>query len=447
MTDASNRASDLDQYPVGLVDCDAVGRITYMNAQMRDWVPAASGESLLGKPFYGLLSPAGRIYFETHLRPMLMIEGVISEISLDLLAPAGQRKCIYLSGRTKLDADGQIVSLHLVCFSGDDRRRYEEELLLRRRKAEAYEAMVAASPDAIINVDTQQRIQSWNDAAERLLGYCVEEALGQQLYPFIIADDRRVENEEQMQAVANGEAVTVDTARLHKDGSSVPVEASIAGINDEKGTHIGAISILRDITERQRNEATIQTLNREVVHRSKNLLAVVNGIASMTLRSTPQDAFAEVFQNRLASLGKSLNLLVERSWGNIALDVLIARQLDHLGEKALSQVRVDGPKVEIEPYKAEAIGMAIFELSTNAIKYGALSNPDGRIEISWQQDIDDQSIVMQWCEQTDAGCTPPTREGFGSKLTGVLLERAVMGQVMADYTPEGLHWQCKFIPD
>ena len=432
-----------DLYPVGLVDCDAAGRITYLNARMRDWLEAGDGAALLGRPFYALLTPAGRIYFETHLRPMLMLEGGIEEISLELISATGRRTRIYLSGRVAAD-DANAV--HLVCFGGADRQRYEQELLLRRRKAEAYEAMVAASPDAILNIDTEQHILAWNAAAERLLGHSAEQALGRTLHPLIVPDDRQAEHADQLAAIADGHAVTVETARRHRDGSAVPVEVSMARITDERGVQSGAVIILRDITERQRQERIIQTLNSEVLHRSKNLLAVVGSIATMTARSTGQGDFARVFQERLTSLGNNLTLLVDRNWGAVALDALIESQLAHLGARALSRVRVEGPEVPLDPGKAEGLGMALFELSTNALKYGALSGDAGRIAITWAAQDADGAIALNWREAMDGPCTPPTRKGFGSDLTGRLLESRLGGRVTADFTPTGLHWTCIFTP-
>lgn len=440
-------APDPDLLPAGIVRCDAMGRMTYLNARMRAWLGVETDDDFLDRPFYSLLSPAGRIYFETHLRPMLMIEGECSEISLELVARSGARHRIYLSGRVEKDGGGQAGALHFACFEGTDRHRYEQELLLRRRKAEAYEAMVAASPDAIINIDPQLRILTWNGAAERLLGYSAGDVLGRPLHPLIVFDEHRAEMEGQIATVAGGQRVTVETVRRHRDGSAVPVEASLARITDERGVFAGVVSILRDITERQRNERTIRILNREVMHRSKNLLAVVGSMATMTAHHTASDAFVSVFRERLVSLSNNLTLLVERDWKTIDLQELISRQLMHLGPAALSRVEIDGPPLNIEPDKAEALGMAFFELSTNALKYGALASPEGDIAISWTPDGGDGNrYSLHWRERTTLPVAPPTRQGFGSRLTGRMLEMAIDGTVTAEYAPGGLSWRCDFVP-
>lgn len=432
----------LDLLPAGIAQCDAMGRITYLNARMLDWLSVDTAADYLGRPFYSLLSPAGRIYFETHLRPMLMVEGQCSEISLELVAEDGARHRIYLNGRVDRNgADGAQV-IHFVCFEGTDRHRYEQELLLRRRKAETYEAMVDASPNAIINVDPDHRILTWNAAAQRLLGYSADEAMGKTLHPLIVPDAQRAEMQGQIDAVARGTPVTVETVRRHKDGSTVPVEASIARIKDERGGFAGAVSILRDITERRHNERIIKTLHREIMHRTKNLLTVVSSMAMMTQQHTRPEDFVSVFRERLLSLSNNLTLLVERNWDRIDLHELIRLQLAHLGPAALSRIEIGGEGVSLAADKAEALGMAIFELSTNALKYGALSTPGGSIHIHLEHRPD--GYTLHWREATDTPITPPTRKGFGSQLTGRMLEMSVKGSVTVEYAPGGLRWRCDF---
>ncbi len=438
---------DPDRVPAGMVTCDPAGRVTYLNGRMLAWLEAEDAADYLGRPFYAMLAPAGRIYFETHLRPMLMIEGRVSEISLELAAASGARHRIYLSADVETDGDGAVRAIHAVCFEGTERHAYERELLLRRRKAEAYEAIVAASSDAIVNVDARLTILSWNAAAERLLGHTRREAIGKTLPTLIVPEDRRGELDALLRRVAAGEAVTVETVRRRKDGTEIPVEAGISRIRNERGEFIGSVGILRDITERKRSERIIETLNREVLHRSKNLLSVVGGMASMTFRHTGPDRFINVFSERLTSLANNLTLLVERNWGEVALDRLITQQLAHLGPEAMARVVLDGPAVSIAPDKAEALGMAMFELSTNAVKYGALSVPTGRILIHWRRMEDGSgNLSLTWRESGLSEVTPPSREGFGSLLTGRMLEISLSGKVEATYAPGGLSWHCAFSP-
>ena len=445
MTDAMGSGPNSDQLPVGIVTCDATGRMTYLNKRMLDWLGAESAAPFLDRPFYTVLSPAGKIYFETHLRPMLVIEGHCSEISLELRNQANVGHRIYLSGSVERDATGDIKAIHLICFEGTDRHSYEQELLLRRRKAESYGAIVAASPDAIVNVDAHNTVLSWNAAAERLFGYQEDEALDRTLAALIELDDQTDDTHNIAYASDADQIATAEINRRTKTGDIVPIEASIAKITDERGNFAGSVQILRDITERKRTEKTIQTLNLEVLHRSKNLLAVVKSLATMTVRHTDPADFLDVFQQRLSSVANNLELLVQRNWTTVDLGALITQQLAHLGPETQDRITINGPVEQLSPNHAEALGMAFFELSTNALKYGALATPDGTVDVTWDK-TDEDVLTLRWTETGAENVSAPTRSGFGSMLTGTLLRAAVSGSVDAQFQSDGLIWTCVFTP-
>lgn len=417
--------------------------MTYLNATIVQWLGADSPASYLGHPFYTLLTGAGKIYFETHLRPMLIIEGRCQEISLEVVGASNSRLRIYLSGSVTKNAAGEIDAIHLVCFEGTDRHHYEQELLRRRRQAESYEAIVAASPDAIINVDADRKVLAWNAAAERLLGYTQEEVLGRQLTDLIELREQVEDIRDTFALADNDQSVTAETVRRTKAGDTIPVESSIGRIKDERGNFAGTVEILRDITDRKRNEQTIKTLNREVLHRSKNLLAVVQGIANMTARHTAHEEFTQVFSQRLGSIARNLELLVDRNWTTIGLGSLVRQQLAHLGADTMDRVTLCGPEIQVNAAHAEALGMAIFELSTNAVKHGALGTPDGSVEVSWTKSAC-KTVSLTWRETGVSVDETPKRTGFGSMITGDLLEAALGGEVSAKFLPEGLVWSCTF---
>jgi PAS domain S-box-containing protein len=209
-----------------------------------------------------------------------------------------------------------------------------------------------------------------------------------------------------------------------------------------EGEFLGMIGVNIDITEREEAEAARreaeshrELLIAELNHRVKNTLSVVQAIAHQTFKGTSEDAQA-AFRGRLSSLARSHNLLTEFNWGHVSLQELAAGSLQDENE---SRVSLGGPAVPLNPRQAVAIGLALHELFTNALKYGALTQPEGKVTLEWKWTDESQSrLEIQWREQGGPPVSPPTRSGFGS----VLLERSLKGDLNADvsldFQPSGL---------
>lgn len=433
--------NDPDLIPAGIVRCAPDARIEAVNATMLRWAGRESVSELTGRPFYSLLSPAGRIYFETHIRPMLQVEGHVQEIALELQTPGGERRRIYLNGQAERDEGGAITALHLACFSGGHRQSYERELLRQRRDAEGYVALVKSSADAIINTDVDHRIVGWNAAAQALFGYAEAEVAGRD-WREVLLDGADARGSDENAVRSDGDAVRAEAEARHANGSRVAVEYHSSPIMDGSGDRLGMVTVVRDIRERRAAEETIRALNQEVVHRSKNQFAVIQAIARSTARhSSPYD-FVEIFSNRLNALARNMSLLEMQASSALELRALADAQLDHLDEGLRARVSVDGPSVSLDEHTALYLGLALFELSTNALKYGALSQnarESGGVAVSWT--MDGGELALDWVETGVRGVSAPSRAGFGSRLTGVLLERSTSGAVSADYRPGGLVWR------
>ncbi len=178
-----------------------------------------------------------------------------------------------------------------------------------------------------------------------------------------------------------------------------------------------------DVTERKRQEEHISVLMREVNHRSKNMLAVVQAIARQTLATSPSE-FVERFGDRVRALAASQDLLIESAWRGVELHELVISQLSHLKDLVDSRIELKGQPLQISASAAQVIGMAVHELATNAVKYGALSNDTGRIEISWSLEPGDaagESFEMSWRESGGfCSCylTPQARLRLNCALQG-----------------------------
>ncbi|MFM6931743.1 MAG: PAS domain S-box protein [Novosphingobium sp.] len=190
-----------------------------------------------------------------------------------------------------------------------------------------------------------------------------------------------------------------------------------------------------DITDRRTAERQIDLLLREVNHRSKNMLAIVQAMARRTLGA--DSPFVPKLEARIAAMSANQDLLVDRDWRPVPIVALLDSQLAMLGD-ARAQVHYDGPPLDLLPAAGEAIAMAVHEMATNAEKYGALSVSTGRIDIEWA--LTDGQFTMRWTESGGPPVTLPEREGFGSKILTSVPKGKVRGEVEVRYPPEGFVW-------
>jgi PAS domain S-box-containing protein len=217
---------------------------------------------------------------------------------------------------------------------------------------------------------------------------------------------------------------------------------------DEFGDVTGIISGAVDITRYKEQEARIRLLMRELTHRSKNLLTVIQAIMRQTAtNSTSVEDFETRFSARLQSLAGSHDLLVQEDWRGASMRDLVRSQLGHYGDRTDSQIELSGEPLKIKPDAAQHIGMALHELATNATKYGALSSPAGKVHISWRVSAapDGTPICrLAWEETGGPPAERPSRRGFGRVVIERTVARAVNGEVHIDYAPTGLRWTLDF---
>lgn len=192
-----------------------------------------------------------------------------------------------------------------------------------------------------------------------------------------------------------------------------------------------------DVTELLEKEEHIRVLLMEVNHRSKNMLSVVQALARRSGGGDPE--FLRRFESRLSSLSTNQDLLVRRGWGSIPMYELADAQLAILDPDVRAQVTLDGPAIELSPRAAEIIGMAVHELATNAIKYGALSLPGGTVELCWTET--DGRFAVNWIERGGPPVTEPAAAGFGTTLIRHIPARSLKAEVTLDYLPHGIAWR------
>jgi two-component sensor histidine kinase/PAS domain-containing protein len=203
------------------------------------------------------------------------------------------------------------------------------------------------------------------------------------------------------------------------------------------------INVATDITERKAAEAHQRFLLQELSHRSKNLLSIVQAVADQTLRNcTDLKEFQNRFDGRLRGLAASNTLLARGDWRGSSLIALIELQLASFFDLPSPQIEIHGPNVDLTAEAAQAIGLALHELATNAVKHGALSVPQGRLSISWEVDQAHGAggLKLDWRERGGPSVTVPKRTGFGHVVIKRMIEQSVQGTVELNFAPEGLQW-------
>lgn len=195
-----------------------------------------------------------------------------------------------------------------------------------------------------------------------------------------------------------------------------------------------------EVKRAKENEAHLRLLLRELTHRSKNLLAVIQAMARQTARHTGDvDIFVAQFNARLQALARSHDLLVQESWHGVALDDLLRAHLEPYLAAREPRVRLDGPPhLVLKPEAAQSLGLALHELAINAAKYGSLSLPSGMVAVSWRVAESDAGIEILWEESGGPLLQQPGPRGFGSLVIEHNLARALEAEVRLAYLPQGL---------
>lgn len=209
--------------------------------------------------------------------------------------------------------------------------------------------------------------------------------------------------------------------------SRIAVHAAIAVEN----AHLHRAAQDENARRRQAEENSA-LLFQELQHRVKNSLATIQGIASQTLRKTPPDELA-AFAGRVQALAGAHDLLLSRTWATADLRDVIARALAPF-QNSVQRLSYDGPALAVTATDAVTLAMIFHELSTNALKYGALSKPGGSVSVNWLHTPD--GIDLTWREEGGPTVSAPSRSGFGSKLVSRSLSGR--GEVNLDYRPDGL---------
>ncbi len=203
----------------------------------------------------------------------------------------------------------------------------------------------------------------------------------------------------------------------------------------------GTLITFVDVTSIVQAEQHQRLLVDELNHRVKNMLTVVISLATQTIhRSKTMDEFASNYIGRIHALTAAYSLLSNKNWQGVLLRDVILEEIKPFLAKDRSNFALSGPPVPLEPRAALALGMAVHELTTNAVKYGALSIQEGNVIVTWriEQDPDGDQLVLDWIERNGPPVGAPTHRGFGMTLIERGLKQDMAALVQVDFAVEGV---------
>lgn len=310
-----------------------------------------------------------------------------------------------------------------------------QELNLLRGRFTRYGAALRGSQ---VTVYTQDRDLRYTSITSSMFGRPVEEILGHTDEEILPPESRGTIIAAKREALTSGQSKRAEIVIEDAPGARWH-DLHIEPARNDEGEVIGLTCAALDVTERKEGEAHLRLLLRELTHRSKNLLAVIQAMARQTARHAGSvESFLDQFGARLQALAASHDLLVRESWYGASLNELVRSQLAAYVDTEDSQVEIEGPSVALKPEAAQNLGLALHELAVNAAKFGALSIPTGRIAIRWDRQENGGSIVLDWHEHLGPKVKPRRKRGFGSMVIERNLARALDADVTMDFDVDGL---------
>lgn len=237
---------------------------------------------------------------------------------------------------------------------------------------------------------------------------------------FVLPDDRDVARDAWTQASQRGGVDVEYRIRNASDGEYRWFRTRAVPVRDDNDTIVEWVGTSTDVDDMRSLQKRQELLVSELQHRVRNMLTVVRSVFSRTFESSGDEDLADHFKGRLDSLARTQVIVTRSAAGRVDLENLIRDELLSVGEGDRPNLSIGGPDVTLGSKAAESIGLAIHELTTNAVKYGALQVPTAKLDISWQTNIEEggqQHLILVWQEQgVPTVPIAPSRDGFGREL-------------------------------
>ncbi|HKD27927.1 MAG TPA: PAS domain S-box protein [Xanthobacteraceae bacterium] len=415
------------------------GRFLRANAAMCKFVGYTEAE-LLGRTLFDITHPDDRDHAHELLRRMIAGKSAVSDLEKRCIRKDGSAVWARVTANVVRDGSGR--ALRYIAVIQDINARKQAQQALYTSNSRLQLALDAAQL-GWWHYDPHHRTLSGDARSKEVFDIAADEMPAEVIKRRVHPDDaERFEVAREVTLASIDQKSHAMEFRLQRiDGDVRWLEVHWLTHFEGNGHERRAVSVVgtvADITKRKKREEKEHLLIREINHRAKNMLSVVHAIARQTATNNLED-FIGRFSERIQALSASQDLLVRNDWNGVEIEELVRTQLAPFADLIGSRIAVRGPKLCLKAASAQAIGLVIHELATNAGKYGALSTHRGRVNVCWR--IEGNTFTMSWTESDGPSVPAPGRRGFGTMVMQAMAEHSVDGTVDLDYASSGVTWR------
>jgi PAS domain S-box-containing protein len=404
------------------------------------WNPAAerlfgwSSEEMVGGSIRRLL-PDDRQHEEDHILARIRSGERVPPFYTRRLHKDGHLLDVQVSVSPVRDASGKIIGASKLARDVGEYLRVQRAV---HESEERFRTLAENISQFAWMADPDGQIFWFNKRWYEFTGLSEDEPIEARQRKVLRPEDRQRVVANYRKAIASGEDYEDTFQMRSKDGEYCWFLSRAKPIRNGSGEIVRWFGTNTDVTEQREQSEQIRLLLMEVNHRSKNMLTTIQALAR---RSSPEEAgFLARFEDRVQSLAINQDILVGREWREVPLDELVRLQLAFIRD-ALGEFRVAGPPISLAPRAAEVIGMALHELATNSLKYGALASAGGSVDIGWSHREDGTGLMLWWREYDGPPVREPEHNGFGTTLIRDVPQHNLGAKVSLNYRPDGLCWE------
>jgi PAS domain S-box-containing protein len=434
--------------PIATCICDAAGRIVQYNRRAIElWgdapQPGQTHEQFFAQcRFFGV---EGEQLPRSKLAEALRTSRSIRDEEVTVERADGKLLAVLVNIDPLVNAQGKLVGA-ISCFQDITERKRMMQALDRsqhdlRQQEERWSATYEHAAIGIVELDAEGRFLRVNETICSITGLSREELLGWQLFGRTHPDDRDVDEDLYRRQVAGDLGFySIEKRFVRKDGRVIWIAVRSSTVRDAGGHFQYGVRVVQDITDRKEAEERQKLLIDELNHRVKNTLATVQSLATQTARGTDSpEAFRSAFEGRLIALSQAHDQLTRRHWRSADLQDIVAGATAPYLSRAREQFMLQGESITVMPRVALTLALAMHELATNASKYGALSVPEGRIEIRWHVQSGPSPVLrIEWRERGGPPVRVPERQGFGTRFIEGSVASELQGKAKLDFEAAGL---------